>query len=138
MRKAMEPIIAVLLTVMLACLLAFRRGGDRSLNDVDARALSATYSKYLRAVSAAGLVRLSNAVGDPPAEEDIDESVNGPRLIEDMVSVLEGEKADTVIKGVHAGESPTVGSFLARIADDVEKYWPEQMSSIHHVHESSP
>ncbi len=134
----MEPIIAVLLTVALACLLAFWRAGDESLNDVDAKALGATYSKYLRAVSAAGLVRLSNFVGDPPAEEDIDESVNGPRLIADMVSVLEGEQADTVIKGVHAGENPTVRSFLARIADDAEKYWPEQMSRLHHVRESPP
>ena len=134
----MEPIIAVLLTVALACLLAFRRSGDHSLNHVDAEALGATYSQYLRAVSAAGLVWLSNVVGDPPAKEDIDESVNGPRLIADMVSVLEGEKADTVIKGVHAGENPTVRSFLARIADDAEKYWPEQMSSLHHVRESAP
>ena len=131
----MEPIIAMLVTVALACMLGFRKSGDRTLNDADTKALGAAYREYLRAVSAAGLVRLSNFVGDPPAEEDIDESGNGPRLIADMVAVLEGEKSNTVIRGVHVDENQTVESFLAHIAHDAEKYWPEQISIIHQVRE---
>jgi hypothetical protein len=130
-----EPIIALLITVAFACVLGYRKSGEKTLNDADAKALGAAYREYLRAVSAAGLVRLSNFVGDPPAEEDLDESVNGPRLIADMVAVLEGESATTVIKGVHVDENPTVESFLASIADDAEKYWPEQITIIHQVRE---
>jgi hypothetical protein len=131
----MEPIIALLVTVALACLLGFWKSGEKTLNDTDTKALGAAYREYLRAVSAAGLVKLSNFVGDSPAEEDIDESVNGPRLIADMVAVLDGEKSNTVIKGVHVDESPTVKSFLASIADDAEKYWPDQISIIRQVRE---
>ena len=133
----MEPFIAVLLSVVLALVLAYRRdGGDKQVNHVDTNALRAAYSEYLRAVSAAGLVRLSNFLGDPPAEEDIHESVNGPRLIDDMVGLLEGERADRVIKGLHGDNDPTVRSLLARIADDADKYWPDQISHVHRVRES--
>ena len=134
----MEPFIALLVTVALACLIGFRKRGGKTLNDADTEALGAAYRKYLRAVSAAGLVRLSNFVGDPPAMEDMDESVNGPRLIADMVAVLDGEKSDTVIKGVRVDEDPTVKSFLASIADDADKYWPEQISIIQQVREPQP
>jgi hypothetical protein len=133
----MEPFIAVLLSVVLALVLGYRRvSDDKKVNHVDTNALRATYSEYLRAVSAAGLVRLSNFLGDPPAEEDIHESDNGPRLIDDMVGLLEGERADTVIEGLHGDNDPTVRSLLTRIADDAAKYWPDQISRVHRVRES--
>jgi hypothetical protein len=131
----LEPFILLLLTVPIAYVLAHRKG-DGTLNHADTDVLGAKYRQYLRAVSAAGLVRLSNFLGDPPAAEDMDESVNGPRLIADMVGLLEGEKANTVIKGLHEDQDPTVHSFLARIADDADKYWPDQISRIHRVRES--
>ena len=132
----MEPFIALLLTVAIAGLIGFRWSGARKLSRADAEALGATYDQYLRAVSAAGLVHLSNAVGDPPAKEDIEEAVNGPRLVSDIVALLEGEHADAVIKDVRNEESRTVNSLLTNIADDVEKYWPEQIPDVHRARES--
>jgi hypothetical protein len=133
----MEAIVALLLTVAFASLLGFMRGGGRR-DDLDTETLGTTYSKYLRAVSAAGLVRLSKYLGDAPAEEDIADSVDGPQLIADMVALLEDEKADTVITGLRFDQDPTVGTFLTRIADDADKYWPGQISQLQRVRESLP
>ena len=134
----MEAIVALLLTVGFACLVGFMRGGGRSRDDLDTETLGTTYSQYLRAVSAAGLVRLSKHVGDSPAPEDIADSVDGPRLIADMVALLEDEKPDTVIRGLRFDQDPTVGSFLTRIAEDADKYWPGQISQLQRVRESLP
>ena len=134
----MEAFIVVLFTVAFACLLGFVRKGEASLDEADTKALGTTYSKYLRAVSAAGLVRLSNYVGDPPAAEDIAESANGPRLIADIVGLLEDEKADTVIRGLRVDQDATVSSLLARVAEDANKYWPGQISQLQRVREALP
>jgi hypothetical protein len=131
-----EPIIALLLTIAIAGLIGFRRSAARKLSDADTRALGATYDEYLRAVSAAGLVKLSDVVGEPPAKEDVDEATNGPRLVSDMVSLLEGEHANAVIRAVRGEESPTVNTFLTDIESDVEKYWPEQVPDVHRARES--
>jgi len=134
----MEAIVVLLFTVAFACLLGFVRRGGGSRDDLDTGELGTTYSKYLRALSAAGLVRLSKYLGDAPAAEDIADSVSGPRLIADMVALLEDEKRDTVIKDLRPDQDVTVGSFLTRIAEDADKYWPGQISQLQRVRESLP
>ncbi|HZO59687.1 MAG TPA: hypothetical protein VFB51_08350 [Solirubrobacterales bacterium] len=132
----MEAVIALLLTVGVACLIGLRAGRDRRLDDDDASALGSTYAEYLRAVSAAGLVRLSNVVGDVPAREDIEASINGPRLLGDMIELLEGATEDAVIDDTRVGSRETVGTLLARLTDDAEKYWPDQLPPIQRARES--
>jgi hypothetical protein len=122
----MEPIIALVVTILLACAIGFARRGGRTLNGVDAEALGAKHDEYLRAVTAAGLVQLSHFVGDPPAVEDLEQSAQGPRLITEMTTLLEGQEPDAVVKGLgglRAGKEPTVESFLAGLAADTAKYW---------------
>jgi hypothetical protein len=131
-----EAIIALLLTVGLACLIGFRRGGDKASATADVKALDATYGEYLLAVSAAGLVRLSNALGDPPAPEDIKESRRGPRLIGEILKMLEGEQADAVIEVSRRDPKPTVKALLTGIAGDAEKYWPDHSGDVHRACDS--
>ena len=132
----MEAIIALLITVGLACLIGFRRGGNKTSTNADAKALDAAYGQYLRAVSAAGLVRLSNVVGDPPAPEDIRESRRGPRLIGEILKMVEGEQADAVIEVTRLDRKPTVGALLTDIADDAEKYWPDQSADVNRARQA--
>jgi hypothetical protein len=132
----MEPFIALLLTVVFACLIGFRLGRHKTLNDQDTEVLAATYGEYLHAVSAAGLVRLSNRVGELPAREDIEVSINGPRLVSDMVNLLDGEKGSTVIEHLENGNEVTVERLLVRLSDDAEKYWPERIADIRRARES--
>ena len=136
--EAVEAIIALLLTVGLACLIGFRRGGDKASANTDLKALDAAYGDYLRAVSAAGLVRLSNVVGDPPAPEDIRESRRGPRLIGEILKMLEGEQPDTVIEVSRLDSKPTVRALLTDIAGDAEKYWPDHSADVYRACDSLP
>jgi hypothetical protein len=132
----MEPFIALLLTVLAACLIGFRLGRHRTLDKGDAKKLTAAYGEYLHAVSAAGLVQLSNRIGELPAREDIETSINGPRLVSDMVKLLDGEKGSTVIEHLQNGNAVTVEGLLARLSDDAEKYWPERSADIRRARES--
>jgi hypothetical protein len=129
------PFIALVITITVACAIGYARRGPRTLDKDDAAALSAVRDEYLRAVTAAGLVKLSNLVGQAPAEEDIDEAAKGPRLIVRMKSLLEGQKPDVVLRGLDEGNDQTVESFLAGLEADTDKYWPEHAPGKHRVRE---
>jgi hypothetical protein len=102
------------------------------------RGVEQGYSDFLGAVQAASLVRLDESSGTRTPNDVLNDSFEGPRYIDQMLSVLEDEKATTVIKEVVADESPTVKSFLAGIGNDAERYWPEEVSRIDRVRESLP
>jgi hypothetical protein len=133
----MEPFILLLLTVAVAAFAGYARRGRR-VERADASTLQTTYREYLRAVSAAGLVKLSRFVGDPPAAEDVDESVKGPRLMADLVSLLERYEADAVIEGIQLHDHVTVDALLERLADDAQKYWPDESPAAIRVRRALP
>jgi hypothetical protein len=134
--EAVEPFIALLVTVAVACVIGYRRGRGRTMDEADREGLAATYGEYLRAVSAAGLLQLSERTGDTLAAEEVDQARRGPQLVAEIAALLEGERADALIDGLGHAERPTADRFLQRIAADVKKYWPTQLGEVERVRKS--